>query len=155
MNHIPSTFTERVKEKLGEAAATVYSLEVKRRIEEGGSFVRDPARESIILHDWRFAYLYSRNFIGGRWQAFEDAISEAPAVHDQAAIRCVYNYVRYVRGSRMQSAEKHIANDARSAVDYSQHVLRQPWRASMEDGDQANETISRHPTAASAYRMGM
>jgi hypothetical protein len=154
MTQLPSAFVERLKRKLEEASETVYRLEVDRRLREGRSFIRDPAREDIILRDWRYAYLYARDFIGGRWPAFEDAIAEASPSRDQSVIRCVYNYVRYCRGSRMPSAEKHIANDAQSAVDYSQQVLGQPWRGSTEDGDVANETISRHPTASNVYRIG-
>jgi hypothetical protein len=155
MTHLPQAIADRIRLKLGEASATVYGLEVERHRREGRAFERDPAREAIILRDWRYAYLYSRDFIGGRWPAFEDAISEASPSRDRSDIRCVYNYVRYCRGSRMPSAEKHIANDAEAAVDYAQHVLGQPWRDGMEDGETANETISRHPTAASAYRMGI
>lgn len=155
MNTIQIDLMNRVRGRLQEAAAGVYSQQVARRMQEGRAFTRDPEAEKIILQDWRFAYLYSREFIRGRWHAFEDAIADAPASTDQAEIRCVYNYARYIRGARMPSAEKHIANDAESAVDYAQNVLGGNWDSSLEDSDLANTTIAAHPTAASAYRLGM
>ncbi|MCV9964179.1 hypothetical protein OIU34_20045 [Pararhizobium sp. BT-229] len=155
MHRIDHGLADRIRAHMEEAAATVYGREVSRRMEEGSSFVRDPKAENVILQDWRFAYLYSREFIRGRWQAFEDAIAAADPVSDPSVIRCVYNYVKNVRKERMVTAEKHIANCATSSVDYSFNILGTPWRAAMEHGEAANETISRHPTAASAYRIGM
>ena len=155
MTRIDPNLAQRIRAHMEEAVATVYGREVTRRMQEGDSFVRDPKAESVILRDWRFAYLYSREFIRGRWMAFEDAIAEADPGKDPAVIRCIYNYVKNVRKERMVTAEKHIANCATASVDYSFNILRAPWRASMEHGDAANETIARHPTAASAYRVGM
>ncbi len=155
MEQIQIDLTARVKERLREASMAVYGMQVKRRTEEGRTFVRDPDAEAVILQDWRFAYLYAREFIRDRWPAFEEAISVADPIRDQAEIRCVFNYVKYVRGSRMRAAEKHIANDAQSAVDYARDVLGHSWDASIEDSDAANATIAMHPTAASAYRAGM
>lgn len=155
MTRIDPGLAQRIKAHMEEAAAAVYGREVTRRMQEGDAFVRDPKAESVILRDWRFAYLYSREFIRGRWMAFEDAIAASDPVKDPAIIRCVYNYAKNVRKERMVTAEKHIANCATSSVDYAFNILREPWRASMEHGDEANETISRHPTAANAYRLGM
>ena len=155
MQTIETDIISRVRGKLEEAAASVYGAQVKRRNSEGASFVRDSRAESVILQDWRYAYLYARNFVRGRWPDFEDAIALASPSKDQSTIRCVYNYVKYVRGSRMQAAEKHIANDAQSAVDYAKDILGGPWKTTMDDGDRANDTIAAHPTAASAYRAGM
>lgn len=155
MTRIDPGLAQRIRAHLEEAAATVYGREVARRMQEGDAFVRDPKAEAVILQDWRFAYLYSREFIRGRWQAFENAIADAEPSKDPAVIRCVYNYVKNVRKERMPQAEKHIANCATSSVDYSFNILRAPWRASMEHGEAANEAISRHPTASRAYRVGM
>jgi hypothetical protein len=155
MHRIDHGLADRIRAHMEEAAATVYGREVSRRMVEGDAYVRDPKAENVILNDWRYAYLYSREFIRGRWQAFEDAIAAADPVKDPAVIRCIYNYVKNVRKDRMVTAEKHIANCATSSVDYSFNILGTPWRAYMEHGEAANETISRHPTAANAYRIGM
>ncbi|MDW9481783.1 hypothetical protein GOB57_24345 [Sinorhizobium meliloti] len=155
MNVIDPGLAQRIRARLEEAAATVYGSEVGRRTREGSAFVRDSKAEAVILQDWRYAYLYSREFIRGRWQAFENAIADAEPVKDPAVIRCVYNYVRYVRKERMAQAEKHIANCPTSSVDYSFHILGTPWSDTMEDGETANATISSHPTAAAACRLGM
>ena len=155
MHRIDPNLSQRIKSHMEEAVATVYGREVSRRMVEGAGYVPDPKAEKVILNDWRFAYLYSREFIRGRWQAFEDAIAAADPVKDPAVIRCVYNYVKNVRKERMVTAEKHIANCATSSVDYSFNILGTPWRASMEHGEVTNETISRHPTAARTYRIGM
>jgi hypothetical protein len=155
MTRIDPNLAQRIRARMEEAAATAYGHEISRRLHEGGSFVRDPKAETVILQDWRFAYLYSREFIRGRWGEFEATIANAEPSNDPAVIRSVYNYVKNVRNHRMPQAEKHIANCATSSVDYSLNILGAPWRSSMEHGETANDTISRHPTAASVYRSGM
>jgi hypothetical protein len=154
MHRIDPNLSQRIRSHLEEAAATVYGREVARRMEEGNSFVRNPKAESVILNDWRYAYLYSREFIRGRWQAFEDAIADADPARDPGVIRCVYNYVKNVRKTRMVTAEKHIANCATSSVDYAFNFLEGSWNSDMEDAEVANTVIAQHPTAASTYRLG-
>ncbi|MBY3432819.1 hypothetical protein HFN89_01345 [Rhizobium laguerreae] len=154
MHRIDPGLSQRIRTHLEEAAATAYGREVARRTEEGTSYIRDPKAEKVILNDWRYAYLYSREFIRGRWKEFEDAIADANPVRDPAVIRCVYNYARYVRKSRMVTAEKHIANCATSSVDYAFNFLDGSWSSNMDDADVANTAIAEHPTAASAYRLG-
>jgi hypothetical protein len=155
MQIIDRGLAARIRDYMEEASATAYGREVRRKIEEGIRYVPDPKAEAVILHDWKFAYLYSREFIRGRWPEFEAAIVEADPVKDPAVIRCIYNYVKNVRKTRMPSAEKHIANCATTSVDYAFNVLERSWSEDIEDADTANATIARHPTAARAYRAGI
>jgi hypothetical protein len=154
MHRIDPNLSQRIRSHMEEAAANAYGREVARKMEEGASFVRNPKAESVILNDWRFAYLYSREFIRGRWHAFEDAIADAGPARDPAVIRCVYNYVKNVRKSRMVTAEKHIANCATASVDYAFNFLEGSWTQDVEHAEVANSVIAQHPTASATYRLG-
>ena len=143
---------DRIRERLREASAVAFAAEVERRRREGDRYTRDPRAEAIILNDWRFAYLYSREFIRGRWPEFEEAIGEASPATDITAIRSVYNYARHVRGGRMPSAEKHVVNDAATAGDYARNVLGLPRDTDVLPFDQADEAPAAQPVPASLSR---
>jgi hypothetical protein len=139
------------------SAARAYSEQRAIHVSEGARFLRDPAAEQVILGDWRYAWLYSRDVLRHRWPEFEVAMATMPPTSDPSEIRSVYNYARYVVCGRLEAAECHLAKDATAAVDYARDVLRHVWRDGMAHAEQANALIDRHPTARSAYRtpMGM
>jgi hypothetical protein len=138
-------------------AARTYAVQRDIHVREGVAFLRDPSAENVILGDWRYAWLYSRDVVRGRWPEFEVAMATAETAVDHAEIRSVYNYVRYIVGGRLEAAERHLAADASAAVDYARDVLRHAWRNGMPNAERANASIDRHPTASAAYRteMGM
>jgi hypothetical protein len=152
-----NTEGREAKERARSLAARTFAEQREIHLREGSRFLRDPAAEASILADWRYAWLYSRDIVRGRWPEFEAAMATTAPVSDPAEIRSIYNYVRYVVGGRLEAAEEHLAADAAASVDYARDVLRHVWRDGMANSDRANASISRHPTASAAYRteMGM
>lgn len=117
----------RIQTKVRSTPAGAYRDSLARMQELGDDFVRDPAAESVILEDWRYAAQYAKNVIQGPWAEFEDVIAAAEPEEDPRTIRAVYNYVKDVKGDHLEAAEKHVANDAETAVDYSIEILGRPW----------------------------
>jgi hypothetical protein len=152
MSETAEILMNRIQAKVLSTPMGAYKDALARKQELGDDFVRDPASESIILDDWRYASQYAKNVIQAPWTEFEEAIAAAEPEEDPRAIRAIYNYVKDVKGDHLEAAEKHVANDAETAVDYSIEILGRPWdegqkahrAATTMDADQADRYAHWH-----------
>lgn len=139
----------RIKDAAGQVAWSVYGEQLRLRSER--AFIRDPKAEQTILRDWSASYLYAKNVLRDRWPEFERAIEAAAPTTNPVAARAVYNYATYVLDDRYEAGEKHIARDAKAAVDYAKNVLQRTWNDTDWYYLTATTVIDRHPTARAAY----
>jgi hypothetical protein len=128
----------RIQSKVLSTPVCAYKHALARKQELGDDFVRDPVAESVILDDWRYAAQYAKNVIQAPWTEFEEAIGAAEPEEYPRSIRAIYNYVKNVKGDHLEAAEKHVTNDAETAVDYSIEILGRLW----EEGHKAHRTAT-------------
>lgn len=149
--------TELLKSRVQDAVTqnAMAAVEDQAKLKAFGDFRRDPAAEARILKDWPAAYLYARNVLQAPWKEFEAAMLLTAPTGRASDARAAYNYSNYVLKDRIEGAEKHIAPDASSALDYAKNILQRPWNENDTQFDVATESIMKHPTARVAYQTEM
>jgi hypothetical protein len=89
-----------------------------------------------IIKSPKYAYLYARYVINGRWPEAEKTISKDPEHASE--------YARYVINGRWPEAEETIIKDPKGAYLYARFVIKGRW-------PEAEETIIKDPKSAYSY----
>ncbi|MGV1951047.1 hypothetical protein ACQZ44_09480 [Agrobacterium vitis] len=101
--------------------------------------------ESVILTDWRYARLYARDVLEGRFFAFELAVQKAEPTTNPDDQLAIFHYTSNF--GEWPEAEKHIINNADLAVRYAEQIMKRPW----PDDHPAHDTIASNEAELQKY----
>jgi hypothetical protein len=155
MADIIGLLNNRINTRAFAGPRDAYSREIDRHAREGEGFERNPQAEDLILKSWDLATLYAKNVLKGRWSEFEDVMIAAGPSTELTQIQAVLKYAEGVAMGPVAGVEKHIANNAVIAADYSMRVMKEPWVSDVSSADDisisAHNAILRSPQASMHY----
>lgn len=107
--------------------------------------------EATVLKDWRYAGLYARHVLEGRFSAFEFAVQEAAPTTSSDDQLAIFHYAQSTLKGPWKEAEKHLETNAFFASRYAADVRREAW----PEGSRGHETIMADPAIAANYLADM